>query len=506
LAKIQPPNRPLGFPDCFAPAAESGKGKDFAMKHYEQLTGGRGKTVYYRPERYRARELFRRAMPTLAIGQIDHTLDDLSLNGVGASLPRGINDVARAGERLPVALGLKGVPLFQGTGEVARIDATPFGTKVGVRLVDSYINISHLVAKSEEILVQQGLIELASLDGAVDQDYRRLCADVVHLLRSHRVAFERFAETKPSAAMAGEMLAACEERALPRWRALWRAANEMVTPLEGEALRAAKQFTELVVTPELVSGAIWRRSYEKPLGYPGDFHIMNMVYDWRREGETLFEQFAHRLGLEVAECIATRMVMMREAISDRLLRPGSETVHIANLGCGSAREVTDYLRLQRLPRGVQFTLIDQDHDALADIYAKTYPEIIRLKGQAGVSCLHTSFSRLIRTGELFGKLPPQDLIYSVGLIDYLSAQRARALVGSLYRQLAPGGTLIVANMLKCPGSNLWPMEHACDWSILYRDEAEMRNLAEEIGDAPAGIELDPTGRVILLRLERPAAF
>lgn len=474
------------------------------MRQYEELTGGRGRTVFYRPERYRARELFRRAVPSLAIGHIDHVLEDLSLNGVGASLPRGANDLCRTGERLPVELGLKGVPLFAATGEVARIDPTPFGTRIGVRLVDSCINIAHLVARSEQVLVDLGLHDLAGLDGAVDPEYRRLCADVLHLLRSHRIAFERFAETKPTVAMAAEMLAACEARALPRWRALWHAANEMVAPLEGEALRAAKQFTELVVTPEVMPGAIWRRSYEKPLGYPGDFRIMNMVYDWRREGENLYAQFAHRLGLEVAECIATRMVMMRETIAERLLATeGRDSVHVANLGCGSAREVTDYLRLPRLPRSAQFTLIDQDEDALSEIYQQTYPEIIRLKGQAGVTCLHTSFSRLMRTGELFGKLPPQDLIYSVGLIDYLAAPRARALVTSLYGQLAPGGTLVVANMMKCGTGNLWPMEFVCDWSILYRDEAEMRGLAEDIPDAAIATTFDPTGRVVLLRAQKP---
>jgi extracellular factor (EF) 3-hydroxypalmitic acid methyl ester biosynthesis protein len=475
------------------------------MKNYEQLAGGRGRTVFYRPERYRARELFRRAVPCLAIGGIDHRLEDLSLNGLGASLARGVNDdLGRAGERRTVALGLKGVPLFQAMGEIARVEPTPFGTKVGLRLVDRCIDISALVAKSEEILVHEGLNDLASLDGAVDPEYRRLCADVVHLMRSHHVALDRFAQTKPSPQMAADMLAACEERALPRFRALWHAANALVARLDDEAQRAAKRFTELVVTPEFTAGAFCRRCYEKPLGYPGDFRVMNMVYDWRREGESLYDQFAHRMGLEVGECIATRSVMMRAEIAAALLRgDGSETAHIANLGCGSAREVRDYLRLSRLPRGVHFTLIDQDYEALSEVYEETYPEIICLKGQASVSCLHTSFSRLLHTGELFGKLPPQDLIYSIGLVDYLSDQRASALVAALYRQLRKGGTLVIGNMRKCAASTLWPMEFVCDWSIVYRDEAEIRALAAEIPDGQVATQLDPTGRVIVMRAEKP---
>ena len=43
-------------------------------------------------------------------------------------------------------------------------------------------------------------------------------------------------------------------------------------------------------------------------------------------------------------------------------------------------------------------------------------------------------------------LPPQDLIYSVGLIDYLSERRAAGLVRKLFELLIPGGLLIVGNM------------------------------------------------------------
>jgi extracellular factor (EF) 3-hydroxypalmitic acid methyl ester biosynthesis protein len=115
-----------------------------------------------------------------------------------------------------------------------------------------------------------------------------------------------------------------------------------------------------------------------------------------------------------------------------------------------------------------------------------------------VSCLHASFSDLLKTGELFGKLPPQDLIYSVGLIDYLSDRRAKALVTSLYTQVARGGTLIVGNMFRNDMSNLWPMEFICDWSVNYRDDGEMRALAGELPDDLVDTFLDPTGRVCLL--------
>lgn len=477
------------------------------MKTYEELTGAQGRRVFYRAERYKVQDLFKKLVPELSIDRSPYALHDLSLSGLAAYAPRTSNDVCEPGARVAVQLGVRGIPLFDGVGEVTRTEPTTFGTKVAVRLLDC-LDVAQVISKYQEILIRTDLAEFAAADveTLVSTEYRTLCADVLHLLRTYRANLDRFAQTRPSAAAAADMLAACEERILPTWRSLWHRANDLVEPLMGDpdALRATKRFTELVLTPEFMAGAIWRRSYEKPLGYPGDFQIMNMVYDWKREGAGLFEQLVHRIGLDVAECIATRMVMMRQAIASTVLSPSNHPVRIATLGCGPAREIVDYLQIHELPQAVQFTLIDQDYDALSLAYEKTYPETIRLHGKSSVNCLHTSFGQLLKAGELFGKLAPQDFIYTVGLIDYLTARRAKALVTSLYQHLAPGGTLIVGNMMKTRIGNLWPMEFLCDWNIIYRDHAEMAALAADAEGAEVSTELDPTGRVVLVTVKKPA--
>jgi SAM-dependent methyltransferase len=478
------------------------------MKTYEELTGAQGRRVFYRAERYRVQDLFKKAVPEFSIDRSPYALHDLSLSGLSGYAPRTSNDVCEPGARVAVQLGLRGIPLFEGTGEVARIEPTTFGTKIAVKLLDC-LNVSQLISKYQEIVIRTDLAEFGTedLEASVSPEYRMLCADILHLLRTYRANLERFAETRPDPASAADMLAACEERILPVWRKLWHRGNELVAPLmiNPEALRATKRFTELVLTPEFMAGAIWKRSYEKPLGYPGDFRIMNMVYDWRREGSTPFEQLVHRIGLDVAECIATRMVMMRQAIANTVLRPSDHPARIATLGCGPAREIVDYLQIRDLPQAAQFTLIDQDYDALSLAYERTYPETIRLHGKASVNCLHTSFGQLLKAGELFGKLAPQDLIYTVGLIDYLAPRRAKALVTSLYQHLAPGGTLIVGNMMKTNVGNLWPMEFITDWNIIYRDHAEMEALTADItGAAEISTALDPTGRVVLVTVKKPA--
>ncbi len=95
------------------------------------------------------------------------------------------------------------------------------------------------------------------------------------------------------------------------------------------------------------------------------------------------------------------------------------------------------------------------------------------------------------------------MIYSVGLLDYLSDRRARMLVQRLYDALSPGGLLIIGNMNETALSNLWPMEFIADWTLQYRGEAEMSAWAQGLGAAEYWTETERTERVRLLFIRKP---
>jgi extracellular factor (EF) 3-hydroxypalmitic acid methyl ester biosynthesis protein len=476
------------------------------VRTYEELTGARGREMFYRAERYKVSDLFGRGAPTLVLEGDPYVLRDVSLSGLGAATARGSNYVPGVGHRVAVRLGIRNVSLFEGRGEVARVEPASTGTKLGVRIVDRGIDVTQIVTKYQECLVQADLDDWESSDVAVGPAYRQLCSDALHLLRTYRAVLDRFEATKPDASAAAKMLAACEERIIPRWRSLWARGNELVSTMDrsGREWRATKRYTELVLTPDFIQGAFARRCYQKPLGYPGDYEVMNMAYDRRYEGDRLADKLIHRVGLEVGECIANRMTIMRQAIADVVSTPGQGVVRIANLGSGPAREVIDYLKVPALPRPVDFTLIDQDHAALSQAYERSLPEVMRHKGRATLACLQSSFAQLLSTGELFGRLPDQNLIYSVGLIDYLTARRAKALVESLYEHLAPGGALIVGNMKSGSTSTLWPVEFITDWSLAYRDGRDLLAIAADLPGAALEISEDSANRVCVLSARKPS--
>jgi extracellular factor (EF) 3-hydroxypalmitic acid methyl ester biosynthesis protein len=330
------------------------------------------------------------------------------------------------------------------------------------------------------------------------------------LLRSYRALLDEnisLAGTFSHAFDTVSAYEACEGRLIDQWRTLWFRGNDLVRGVmdQRERREATKEFTELVLTPELRAGAIWDRSYAKPMGYPGDFRIMNQLYDWEKTGNSVYEQLVHRLGLEVAECIQTRMEIVRASMAEVVRSRGQgRAARILSLGSGPAREIETFLSSPGARAGhSEFTLVDQETEALSFAYDRAYPHVLKLGGLSRIQCLNISFTDILRSNGGLQNVPPQDMIYSVGLLDYLSDRRSRMLVQRLYDALSPGGLLIIGNMNETPLSNLWPMEFLTDWTLQYRGDAEMRSWAEGLGAAEYWTETERTERVRLLFIRKP---
>ena len=480
------------------------------MLAYEELRGSSGRQIFFRPKRYDAAELFAGTPPKVFLKSSIFRLGDISLTGICVNANQSVEAVFEDGEVLPIVVKQAGLSIFEGKAKVVRHERTVFGSKVALNLVDGIVDFHSLLRRNAQARISQ---QLATLDphvgGLVPAEYRAHCADVLRFLRAYKSVVEASVKPFPSQSSglsADEAYAMCEERIVPQWRSLWRAGNQLVgeAMADKKKLEAMKEYTELVVTPELNHGPVWWRSYFKPAGYPGDFEIMNYVYDWQREGGDVYSQLMHRVGLDVAECIATRMQVVRKVIGDVVrARANGKPAHIMSLGCGSAREVQLHLQDREAPNGaVEFTLIDQEEKALAYAYDHSHPLTLTEKPAARVKPINVSFTDVLRGGPWLDDAGPQDLIYSVGLLDYLIDRRARMLANRLYERLAPGGMLIIGNMNETELSNLWPMEFICDWHLYYRNEKDMLGWTDGMANNHAWTDTDPTGRVRMLYVRK----
>jgi hypothetical protein len=472
---------------------------------YAELSGAEGRNALYRSERHRARDLFGPMPPRVSMAGGSCVLDDISMTGLAVLAPA--NDALPAlGDAVEVGLGEAGAELYRGAGAVARIDAGRRGARISLRLLDGHLDLGELVARHRHQRTLRDLDEHGYLHARfVPAEYRRLCADVAFMLTRYRRVLD---DAEGAAARGGpadrrrleELTARCAESFTAEFRELWREGYASVLPLLGDrrAVGAAKRLTEQLVTPHLLDGPIWRRSYEKPLGYPGDFQVMQYVYDGTDQGDSAYARLCHRVGIEVGMCVRTRMQMIAERLTGLLAGDG-EALRVASLGCGPAVEVAAALGGLPQHRAAVFTLIDQDRVALDRAYANVLPLVNARAPRLQADLLQLSFGQLLAGTAALRHLPPQDMIYCAGLIDYLPEQQAQGLVAALFGRLAPGGTLVVGNM-KAGTDNVWPLGFVLDWELIYRDEAQMHGLAALTKPAAVELALDPTGYNYLLHL------
>lgn len=480
------------------------------MLAYEELKGAAGREIWFRPPRHDARKLFPHNPPRVRVQSHAYRLHNISLGGLAAISNHAADGVLEVGEVVPLTLQQSGLSIFEGQARVCRSESMVFGAKVAFALLNSYVDFDKLLSRNvqAQIAAKDAYLN-AERAQLVPKEYRIFISDVLSVLRSYRALLDENAALTgqfPHAFDEENAFQACEARLVQHWRSLWRTGNDIVGEMmnQREIREATKEFTELVLTPEMRVGAIWDRSYAKPLGYPGDFQIMNQVYDWGLAGTSVYQKLIHRLGQETAKCVATRAEVVCKHIADVVRRNGvSRPARVLSLGSGPAREVEHFLAGPDFPEGhVAFTLVDQEDAALTYAYEKTYPHIVAAGGRVRVQCLNTSFTDILRINGGLENVPPQDMVYSVGLFDYLTDRRATMLLRKLYDMLAPGGLLIIGNMNQAPFSTLWPMEFISDWTLEYRTEEQMLAWAKDL-PGTVHTETEATGHVRLLFVQKP---
>ena len=404
------------------------------MLAYEELKGAGGREVWFRAPRYEARKLFPHLPPRVGVNASLHKLHDISLGGIAIVCNQTAEDIPEVGEVVPVTLQQSGLTDLREQRARLPTEDTVFGSKVAFKFVNGFVEFDKLLSRNvqAQIALQSALVNVETTQ-LVPQEYRVFFADVSDC----SAPIATFSTTIPcwrSNSSRGfdrdGAFEACEARLVQHWRALWRTGNELVRPSWeiARCCEATKTFTEVVVTPVLRRGAIWDRSYGKPLGYPGDFEVMNQVYDWQRRGTNVYEMLIHRLGLEVAECIKTRMEVVRATIGRWSRRRASAGRARSSVSAAGRRAKSSFPQQRRLEE--QARRIHADRPGTGGAQLRHRADLSSCAERQGPGAravpeyvLHRHPARHRRTSSL----PPQDLIYSVGLLDYLADRRAQAL-------------------------------------------------------------------------------
>lgn len=235
-----------------------------------------------------------------------------------------------------------------------------------------------------------------------------------------------------------------------------------------------------------------RRAYEKPRGYAGDYEMMNQIYRDGYEGDTLFGRVLHNyaIGESSSESVKFRKPYFLGFYESLLSKPGSHSV--LSLASGPAVEVQEFIKKHNQEEldSMEISLFDLDREALEHAQSQIYKTAKDQNKNPRINFINASVKSFLIGGEGFSS--KYDYIYSGGLFDYLDNVTSAALVRNLSKLLNPGGIMVIGNFTHENTTKAF-CHLMCDWSLIHKSEAEMRDWAQGVEGVDVQIEYDEEG-------------
>jgi extracellular factor (EF) 3-hydroxypalmitic acid methyl ester biosynthesis protein len=492
---------------------------------YADRDGGQGRDVFFRPDRYQRADLGPIGVAVeIDIGERRYSCElfDVSQNGVAFAWPAEIS-VEMGASLECVTIRFDDHEAYRGQARVSSIRRQQERTIVGVSFVDTLMNIDDVLhlrdVKAWTGSASSKGIELARAPWRVQgQDrFKSLVAEFRLMLEDARASLTELEASLPWDLLHGEHRSPAREALVERLRRefvgdMLHYSDEIDAALrvssrdEREALR---EFSTRYLHDLLMQSPSMYRARFKPLGYPGDYEVMNDIYVNHLRGTNLFAK-ALNLGFvstAAARAVRARKDLIKAQLSAQLdAGESSRPLRVLSIAAGPAQEIYEFLAERAtMPRPLEVVLFDQDKRALSYSYGRL-KRIVSAKWKKEVTLvhLHDSIKRVLRGNPVFSGQGQFDFVYSCGLLDYVQLLTAVSLCRGLFGLVAPGGKLLVGNMVPASPSR-WFMELHLDWFLVYREREEIL----EIGRAAAGtaeLELleEATGLNPFMALTRPA--
>ncbi len=467
-----------------------------------------------RARRVRAEELHIEGLEVAGrhatLGAITGVVEDLSLTGLALTLKGAAakSSLILNGDRLErLQVTCKAAVLYEGDAHVRRVSERGSDLVIGVEVQSSRIDLSELYRFGEKHSFSERLFSI--LEPEEDEvsdafkvwvtDFRKWLERVKSFLDAEERALENIDQFSRDQALR-TYLAEAAPRLVTKLNQSSAELSDLVSGLAEDEHPIYRSYYKSQVLPLLEHSPLLRRAHTKPLGYAGDYEMMNMLYRDHAEGASLFGKL---LNVYAAQERAAQANINRLTYLGSKIRAAIEVrgrVRLASIGCGPARELAALLEAHpELGPHMEVALIDQEERVLT--YCERTLSPLAVKTGLKVQFIGESVRRLLTTRKLRETLGERDFIYSAGLFDYLNPRSFQALLAVLYDALAPSGHLIVGNVATHNPSRIF-MEYCLDWFLLHRSPEELVDFANSLSPRPIRVEVDaePTGVNLFLRI------
>ncbi|MFA7344132.1 MAG: class I SAM-dependent methyltransferase [Terrimicrobiaceae bacterium] len=271
--------------------------------------------------------------------------------------------------------------------------------------------------------------------------------------------------------------------------------GEFMRLFEGEASKVSeedvlvyKAFAQREIHPFMLCAPFAYRSFSKPLGYAGDYEMVNMMLkESESVGNNTYARIFHDLTTDVAAAVAhrNRVRILEENLVAEAERVAEEQriFTVLTIGCGPAVEVQRFIRNHAGADQCAIHLMDFNDETIAYTTQRAALSMEASGRKPVVKFIKKSIDELLKDvhQEREGFLPTYDMIYCAGLFDYFPDNVCRNLVQLYHAWVRPGGLLLTTNVHP-KNPDRYTMEHLLDWYLIYRDEQQLGALAPRDSD------------------------
>lgn len=297
---------------------------------------------------------------------------------------------------------------------------------------------------------------------------------------------------------------------VPAFNALHERFEEIGRGIEPELRPAHEGFTKRLLHPLTLCSPFAHRTFHKPLGYAGDYEMVNMMLREPLEGGSLYAKALNGWFLEQwpARAHRNRVAYLAEKLREEALRARrrKRRLQVLNLGCGPAQEVLQFLAADDLCDQADLTLLDFNHETVEHTGRSVEEYRRRFQRGTRVKVSRKSVHQLLKEGLQLAApatRPQFDFIYCAGLFDYLTDRTCNQIVNIFHDWLAPEGLLVVTNVADYRPFRFM-LEFLLDWNLIYRDvQPDSALIPNQARPENCRILRDPTGVNVLVEVRKP---
>lgn len=233
--------------------------------------------------------------------------------------------------------------------------------------------------------------------------------------------------------------------------------------------------TKKIFSEEYLMETIHGYGYRKPLGYAGDFLMIDKIYtNYKTENPrfTKWDEYFHYC--EATQAVRNRKEFFKKQMLEKLAG-SKETLSLLDVASGPARDLMElYQRIDS--KTLKTTCVDMDAQAIE--YAKGLCQYYSSQIE-----FHNKNIFRFSTEKKF------DVIWSSGLFDYFEDRFFVLALKRFLKWLKPGGEIIVGNFSEDNSSRGY-MEVFGEWFLIHRSKEELIRLAKSAGVSENNICVD----------------